>query len=66
MDAYSAPGSAQEGYRSLSCAQSVGARQASMRNRLNAIFATVLADFVDLVIFFSLGAFLTMMVLALK
>ena len=41
-------------------------RQASMRNRLNAIFATVLADFVDLVIFFSLGAFLTMMVLALK
>jgi hypothetical protein len=37
-----------------------------MRNRLNTAMATVLADFVDLIIFFSLGAFLTMMVLAMK
>lgn len=65
MDAYSPPGTAREGYRSLSRAEA-WERQASMRNRLNTIFATVLADFVDLVIFFSLGAFLTMMVLALK
>lgn len=37
-----------------------------MRNRLNTSAASVLADVVDLIIFFSLGAFLTMMVLAMK
>jgi hypothetical protein len=37
-----------------------------MRNRFNTLVRTAIADFVDLVIFFSLAAFLTMMVLAMK
>jgi hypothetical protein len=37
-----------------------------MRKRVNTAVASVLADVVDLLIFFSLGAFLTMMVLAMK
>ena len=37
-----------------------------MRNRISSTVAAVLADCVDIIIFFSLGAFLTMMVLAMK
>jgi hypothetical protein len=37
-----------------------------MRNRMNTSVASILADVMDLIIFFSLGAFLTFMVLALK
>ena len=54
-----------EGYRRSSPRLRPGA-QASMRNRFNTLVRTAIADFVDLVIFFSLAAFLTMMVLAMK
>ena len=65
MDAYSPPGTARKVIGACR-AREAWERQASMRNRLNNVVATVLADCVDLIIFFSLGAFLTMMVLAMK
>jgi hypothetical protein len=37
-----------------------------MRKRVSTAIGSVLTDFLDLIIFFSLGAFLTIMVLAMK